>query len=255
MPKISAVIITFNEERNIERCLLSLSGIADEIVVLDSFSNDRTEEICKKYNVNFQKRSWAGYSSSKNFAATLTQHDFILSIDADEALSEELRASVLAVKENLKNDTVYKFNRFNNYCGKWIRYSGWYPDVKIRIYNKKFVRWDGDVHEKLVVPPEFKQVHLKGDLLHYSYYSVREHLKQAERYSSMSAKELFKRKKKSSPIKLYASPAFKFLKDYFFRLGFLDGYYGFVVCKISARTTYLKYKKLDLLYRSKQFSA
>jgi glycosyltransferase involved in cell wall biosynthesis len=247
MPKISAVIITFNEERNIERCLHSLKDVVDEIVVLDSFSSDKTEGICKKFSVKFHQRSWEGYSASKNFAGTLTENDFILSVDADEVLSSELRLSILSVKNDLQQKAVYKFNRLTNYCGEWIRHSGWYPDVKIRIFDKNLVRWEGEIHERLMVPKAFKQIHLKGDLHHYSYYSVREHLKQTVRYSSLSAKELFDRKKKSSFLKLWAGPAIKFIKNYIFHLGFLDGYYGFLICKISAHGAYLKQKKLRKL--------
>jgi glycosyltransferase involved in cell wall biosynthesis len=247
--KISATIITLNEERNIGRCLESLEGVVDEIIVLDSFSTDRTEEICRNFNVKFSVREWEGYSASKNYANGIASYDWILSIDADEALSEELATSITTLKNQLKEGEVYQFNRLTNYCGKWIKHSGWYPDKKIRIFNKKQVQWEGNIHEHLALPQGTKVKHLNGDLLHYSYYSIRGHLKQTEKFSSLSAQMLFNRKKKPTFTKLYINPIIKFLKDYILRLGFLDGYYGFIICKISAQATRLKYLKLQKMYK------
>jgi glycosyltransferase involved in cell wall biosynthesis len=255
MPEISAVIITLNEERNIARCIDSLQGIADEILVLDSFSTDRTAEICKSKKIKFLKRKWEGYSASKNFANQQARYDWILSIDADEAVSENLARSIAAIKNKNRNQNnlVYQFNRLTNYCGKWIKHSGWYPDTKVRIFNKKYVYWQNEIHETLYIPNDFEHIHLKGDLLHYSYYSIAEHQFQIEKFTTLSANSLFAAGIRPSLIKRYLSPIFKFIKDYFFRLGFLDGKYGYVVCMSSARATFIKYEKLKTLWKEKEF--
>jgi glycosyltransferase involved in cell wall biosynthesis len=246
--KISATIITLDEERNIERCILSLLGVVDEILVLDSFSRDKTAEICKRHGVKFFQRDWEGYAKSKNYANKLAEHDWVLSIDADEALSAELKKSILSHKNKLRLNQVYQFNRLTNYCGQWIKHSGWYPDKKIRLFNRHQIFWEGNIHETLAIPSSVEIKQLKGDLLHYSYYSIEEHQNQTEKFTSLSARELFQKNKKASLVKLYISPVIKFLKDYFFRLGFLDGYYGFVICKISAQATHLKYLKLQKMH-------
>lgn len=248
MPQLSVVIITFNEEKNIERCLLSVQGIADDIVVLDSFSNDQTEAICKKYNVNFISRKWEGYSPSKNFANAQAKYDWILSLDADEALSDELKRSILDLKAKEELSTA-KFNRITNYCGSWIKHGGWYPDTKIRLFDRRITQWTGIIHEELSFSKQVDVLHLNGDCLHYSYYTIEQHYQQAEKFTTIAAKDLFEQKKKASLIKLYISPVVKFFRDYIFKLGYMDGAAGFTVARISAYATYLKYKKLNDLYR------
>jgi glycosyltransferase involved in cell wall biosynthesis len=246
LTKLSAVIITFNEEKNIERCLNSLKNIVDEIIVVDSFSSDKTEEICKKFNVTFIKKKWEGFSKTKNFANTFAKNNFILSIDADEEISDELKDSINKITPE-ENTNVYSFNRITNYCGKWIKHCGWYPDKKIRIFSKINSSWTGGIHEELQFKLPVKEFHLQGNCNHYSYYSIAEHYKQADKYSTLLAKEISAKNKNVSYIKLITSPILRFFRDYIFRLGFLDGYYGFVICKISAYATYLKYKKAKTL--------
>jgi len=248
MPQLSVVIITYNEEKNIERLLQSVQGIADDIVVLDSFSTDKTAEICGRYNVNFIQRKWEGYAATKNFANMQAKNDWILSLDADEALSEELKKSIAGIKKQEKIVTA-SFNRLTNYCGKWIRHCGWYPDVKVRLFDKKITKWEGLIHEQLVMESNQEILHLKGDCLHYSYYTVEQHYAQTEKFTTLSANDLYAKNKKANYIKIYISPIVKFLQMYFLKLGILDGYYGFMVCKISAYSTYLKYSKLLKLYK------
>ena len=246
MLKLSVVIITLNEEKNIARCLESIKEIADEIIIIDSFSTDKTEEICKTYDVKFIKHKWEGYSATKNFGNALASNKYILSLDADEALSPELVQSINGIKNNT-NQIVYSFNRLTNYCGKWIKHCGWYPDKKIRIFDKNINRWIGEVHETLYIEPTQNIKHLKGDCLHYSYYSIEQHYQQATKYAELAAQELYAKGKKSSLFKLIINPIAKFIKCYVTNRGFLDGYYGFLICKISAYTTYLKYSKLRKL--------
>jgi glycosyltransferase involved in cell wall biosynthesis len=247
--KISAVIITFNEEKNIERCLLSLQDVADEIFVVDSFSTDKTEEICTKYHVRFIKNSFEGHIQQKNFAMEQSTYKYVLSLDADEALDEELKKSILSAKSNLDNYSAYSFNRLTNYCGQWIKHCGWYPDKKIRLWDKTKGKWGGlNPHDSVIMNVEKNQIHhLKGDLLHYSYYTIDEHRVQSIKFARISAQADFERGKKTNLLLVYIKPIIKFLGDYFFRLGFLDGKNGYVICKISAHAKYLKYKNLFYL--------
>lgn len=250
MVKISVVIITLNEERNIKRCIDSVYDIADEIIVVDSNSTDKTEEVCLKFDkLTFVKKAWQGFSKTKNHAMELCKNNLILSIDADEALSPELKNSIKKIN-NINKQVVYKVNRLTNYCGSWIKHSGWYPDSKIRIFNKQTAEWDGEIHEELKfnIKPEIKL--LKGDLLHYSYYTISEHILRSNKYSDISAQNNFNNNKNINIIKVLTAPLFKFFRNYVLKLGFLDGYKGFVICIITAHETFLKYAKTKELFKS-----
>lgn len=251
MTKLSAVIITFNEERNIVRCLESLQGIADEIVVVDSYSTDQTEELCKKFEVRFIKHSFEGHIQQKSWAARQASYDMVLSLDADEALSEELQKSIMEVRQNLAFD-AFSFNRLNNYMGKWIRHCGWYPDVKLRMWNRSKGDWGGkNPHDKVIMQPGTSLKHLKGDLLHYSYFSTEQHLNQLNKFTEIAAREAVASNVKSSLLKAIFKSIWKFKRDYFLKLGFLDGYYGFIVCYLSAHAVFIKYLKIAELSRKK----
>jgi glycosyltransferase involved in cell wall biosynthesis len=251
---ISGVIITFNEEKNIERCLLSLKEVCDEILVVDSYSTDATEEICLKHKVRFIKNAFAGHIEQKNFAMTNASNDIILSLDADEALSEELRVSILKVKKNWDSE-AYTFNRFTNYCGQWIKHSGWYPDTKTRLWIRDKGKWGGtNPHDSVELEAQTKVTKLQGDLLHYSYYTMEEHVLRSAKYAKISALAMHKQGKKVSSIKMIASTSFRFIQDYFFRLGFLDGFYGLMICGTSSHTTFLKYAYLRNLNQGKEIN-
>jgi len=246
--QLSAVIITYNEEVNIERCLQSLQGIADEIVVVDSFSTDRTEELCKQFGVRFIQHKFDGHVEQKNWAWKQAKFDFVLSLDADEALDEVLKLSILEVKNNQASST-YKMNRLTNYCGTWIKHGSWYPDTKLRLAKKDAVIWAGDnPHDKLTAIKKEKPVHLKGDILHYSYYTVEQHIAQQEKFSTISSQAMYDRGKKASLYKLILNPAASLIKDIIIRKGYMDGKSGFTVAKISAKSVYWKYKKLRDLW-------
>jgi glycosyltransferase involved in cell wall biosynthesis len=249
MIPLSAVIITFNEEKNIGRCIDSLFGIADDIVVVDSFSTDKTEEICKSKGVRFVQHAFEGHIQQKNWAITQATHKHILSLDADEALDEILKKSILDIKQNWKKEGYY-MNRLTNYCGKWIKHCGWYPDKKLRLWDSTKGHWTGiNPHDKYELHSgDAHTAHLKGNILHYSFYTVEQHLKQVDYFTTISSKALFEKGKKANALHLLINPAVKFFRDYIFKLGFLDGYYGFIVCKISAKATYLKYAKLKALW-------
>ncbi len=244
MQKLSAVIITFNEEKNIGRCLDSLNGVANEIVVVDSYSTDRTQSICLEKGARFITHEFQGHIEQKNYAITQARYPLVLSLDADEALSPELQGSIISVKKQQKHDG-YTMNRLNNYCGKWIKYCGWYPDRKLRLWDSRKGRWGGtNPHDVFILDKGTSKAHLKGDLLHYSYDTIESHYAQIEKFSSIGAKALHEKGVKSNFFKLLMHPAARFFKAYFLKLGFLDGYYGFLISKNSAYANFLKYKKL-----------
>jgi len=255
MIKLSVVIITFNEERNISRCIGSVNDIADEILVVDSYSTDKTELICEEKNVRFLQNKWEGYIEQKNYANTQAKYDHILSLDADEALSDELKASLLILKQNW-NHSGYQMNRMTNYCGKWIRHGSWYPDRQLRLFDRTKGQWGGiKIHEKFEFSAEESIGLIKGDILHYSYYNISDHVRQADHFTNITAEVAHLKGKRSNCIKIIGSPIFKFIRDYIFKLGFLDGYYGFIVCQISANATFLKYIKLKQLNQQRKADA
>ena len=244
MNTLSVVIITFNEERNIKRCLDSVAPVADEIIVVDSHSTDATEAICDRYGAKFFTQDWLGYVDQKNLADELATCDLIFSIDADEALSEELAKSIQNIKNQSIENKAFSMNRLMNYCGKWIRHGGWYPDVKVRIFARGRTEWTGKkVHETLALAEPTEIVHLNGDLLHYSFYTVEEHVRQNERFALLSAEEMVEVGKKATLFKAATHAAWKFFRDFIIKGGFLDGCTGLTICKINARGVWLKYKK------------
>ena len=249
MIKLSVVILTFNEEKNIERCLMSVRDIADEIVVVDSFSTDNTENICKKHNVRFIAHKFEGYIEQKNWAITQAKFPHILSLDADEALSDELKQSILKVKNDWQFDG-YFFNRLNNYCGKWIKHGAWYPDRKLRLWDSRKGKWTGtNPHDKFELQAKATKAYLNGNILHYSISTISEHISQINKFSSIKATEAFRAKEKANFYKIFFKPIIRFLSDYFIKLGILDGYSGFLICVLSATSTFLKYAKLKQLWK------
>jgi glycosyltransferase involved in cell wall biosynthesis len=242
--KLSAAIITYNEERNIERCITSLVGVADEIVVVDSYSHDATEAICKKYNVRFIQNKFEGHIQQKNFALEQTTGEWVISLDADEALDDTLKQSILEIKlEAAANG--YNMNRLTNYCGKWVRHCGWYPDTKVRLVRKGYAKWMGvNPHDKLEMITNEVTMHLEGDILHYSYYTQEDHLKQIEYFGNIAARELAAKGVTTNALLIAIKVIAQFIKSYFIKLGFLDGATGFTISRLSAFATYRKYKML-----------
>ncbi len=242
---LSVVIITFNEERNIKRCLESIQDIADEIIIVDSYSTDSTKAIAEKFDVKFVEQKWLGYSEQKNFANSLSTYSYVLSIDADEALSKELTAEISQLKSKTFSG-VYSFNRLTNFCGTWIHHSSWYPDKKVRIFDRRSIKWEGAIHEKLNLENQ-KVTHLKGDLLHYSYYTIEDHLKQIEKFSTIAAIELHKNGHRGSKFKANYKALAKFIKIYILFKGYKDREAGLIIAKNSAYAAYQKYYKLKKL--------
>ncbi len=254
MPEISAVIITHNEESHIGQCLSSLKDIADEIVVVDSFSTDNTEEICKSFNVRIIKHSFEGYVQQKNFATEQALHPLVLSLDADESLSRELKESIQKVKQNPEYDGYY-FNRLNNYCGKWIRHSGWYPDRHLRLFFRTKGTWDGlNPHDSFRLFPGTRSARLKGDLYHWGFATYRDHIEKAELFSGISAEEYHRAGIKAGPLSALIHTAWTFFRSYVIYAGFLDGKAGYRLCSIAAYGTYQKYSRLRKLGKLKKES-
>jgi glycosyltransferase involved in cell wall biosynthesis len=249
MAKLSVVIITYNEERNIGRCLDSVKDIADDIVVVDSFSTDGTEKICLEHGVRFIRHTFDGHIEQKNWAITQARYPHILSLDADELLSNRLKRSIREVKENWEFDGYY-FNRLTNYCGKWIRYSSWYPSRKLRLWDSRKGMWGGmNPHDHFILEKGASRKFLKGDLLHYSYYSIYQHIEQINRFSDIAAKSFFAVGRKASWFNIIFHPLWRLFRDYIIKFGFMDGFFGLVISINSAHETFLKYSKLRKLNR------
>lgn len=244
--RLSVVIITFNEEKNIGRCIESVRNVADEIIVVDSNSADNTVAIAARLGAKVRLQPFLGYVEQKNMALSLAENEFVLSLDADEALDKTLEASIMKAKEQFTH-TGYTMNRCTNYCGKFIRHGAWYPDKKLRLINKSLAYWGGDnPHDKLMMKEDAPIMHLMGDLLHYSYNSIEDHVLQNNKFSTISAETLFRRGKKTNIFKMIIHPSWAFLLGYIFRGGFLDGFYGYVVAYHVAHLSFLKHAKLYL---------
>lgn len=245
MPKLSGVIITYNEASNIEVCLKSLVSVVDEIIVVDSFSTDETKNICLKYNVTFIEQEFLGYVEQKNFALQQAGYNHIVSLDGDESLSEELQKSIRAIKDNFTHDGYY-CNRLNNFCGQWIKHSDWYPNKKLRVFDRTKAKWTGfNPHDNVQFNiSSTKAGHLKGDILHQTYQSYSAFNQKTEYFSTIAAKAYFENGKKATFWKIIFNPTWAFFKAYFLRLGFLDGVNGLVICVQTANITFLKYTKL-----------
>lgn len=250
MEKLSVVIITLNEERNLGRCLESVRSLADEILVVDSCSADRTAEIARSFGARIIEQPFLGHIEQKNFAADHATHNWVLSLDADEALSPELEDSIRKALANPAVD-AYKMNRLTNYCGKWVRHSGWYPDRKARLWDRRKGRWGGqNPHDKWELSSGTDYGKLRGDLLHYSYYTLSEHLKQIEKFTEIAARASVREGKDCSVFKVVFGGCWKFIHSYIIKLGFLDGYTGFLVCSFSAYSSFAKYAKIRQYNRS-----
>lgn len=243
--KITATIITLNEERNIARAIESLR-CCDEILIVDSGSVDRTIELAQNLGVRVIEAGWLGYAAQKNWAAEQAANDWILSLDADEALSEALEAEIWALKKSGPKYDAYTMPRLARYLGKWILHSGWYPDRKVRLYRRGKAKWVGEfVHES--VRAEGRVGHLQSNLLHFTCDSLSEHLKTLDRYTTLAAQEIAARRIKVPLHRLVIDPAWTFLKSYVVQRGFLDGFEGLVIAYMAAFYTFLKYSKARIM--------
>lgn len=249
--KISACITCFNEEDKIRRCLKSLSW-CDEIVVLDSFSTDRTIEICKEFTDRVYQHKWLGYIGQKNLVKQQARFPWVLFLDADEEMSPKLREEILERFEaGHGNVTAYQFPRLVYYLGRWVRHGGWYPDIKLRLFRKDFGSSAGvEPHDHVEVQGVVKT--LKHPIWHYTYDSIADHLQQINRFSTISAEEKFKNGQKFRFADFMFRPVWRFVKGYVVKKGFLEGFHGFLVAAICSFEVVLKYAKLrELELRAK----
>ncbi len=253
--KLSVVIITLNEEKNIARCLDAAWQVADEIVVVDSFSTDRTKAICQEMGARFIENKFEGHIQQKNFAIAQAKYDYILSVDADEVFSNELISSIRKVKLHFKHD-AYIMNRMSFYVDKFIKHGHWFPDKKIRLFKKEAGHWAGrNPHDLFQLNPGIKAPMLKGVLYHYTFNSVFEHLRQVNNFSEIGSSQLDDQSTFFLIIKALVSPAWGFFFGYFVRLGILDGWYGLIIAVLSSTETFLKYAKAIVARRSANQSA
>ena len=249
--KLSVVIITKDEAHIIKNTLQSLQGLTDDIVIIDSGSTDNTVAICKEMNAVVIETTWGGYGANKNKGIKTTKYDWVLSLDADETIDEELKTELLKLDPGMENN-VYKLNYKNFFCNKWIRYGVWGGDKHIRFFNKTKVQWnDAEVHENLIFPDNTNVISLKGNVLHYTVNSIADYSNKTLVYAKANAQKYFARGKKATFVKLYLAPPFNFLQHYIFRLGFLDGWEGYLICKTNAWYTFMKYVFLRELNKGK----
>lgn len=243
MTNISAVIITKDEEKNIERCISSMRSVTDEIVVVDSFSTDKTQEICERLGARFIQHEFAGYGTQKQFAVSVAQYDWILSLDADEVLSDELASSIKALKENLSDPTIgYSLTRRNYYCQKLIRFYRWGYENKTRLFNRTQTNWSNNLVHEVVDGKKLKQIEkLKGDLLHFTYDSVEQHEEKIANYGKLGAQEVKESGKRYNQFTIILKTIYRFFSSYILKLGILDGYYGFKISQMDAKYVYMKY--------------
>ncbi|WP_295905888.1 glycosyltransferase family 2 protein [uncultured Bdellovibrio sp.] len=248
---ISVVIITLNEEAHIERCIRSAS-FADDVVVVDSFSTDRTVEIAEKCGARVFKEKWRGFGPQKAFATEQAKHSWVLALDADEALSPELCAEIVESFSDLDPEAGYLFPRKSYHLGRWIEHGGWYPDYQLRLYNKTKSQWNSAaLHEKVEVKKTLK---MKRDLLHWVFDNLSDQVVTNDRYSTLGAKQLAEEGKKFSYFKMIFKPFGKFVETYFVKCGFLDGLPGFIISMGAAYSLFLKFAKLWEIERAKKSS-
>jgi glycosyltransferase involved in cell wall biosynthesis len=250
MNLLSTCLITRNEEHNLPRVLNSVRGVADEIVVVDCGSQDRTLEIAQDHGAKVITRTWTNFAEQKNIAAAAASHNWILSLDADEELSTELRDSLLEWKKQKPEFAVYEFARRTWYLGAWINHTGWYPDFQRRLFRRDAAQFSGIIHEALRF--QGKAGRLQGDLLHYTVSSVEEHGQKVERYTTLAAQQMLTAGMRSWRAAMWLAPPWNWFSNYVLRLGFLDGHRGWVISRMAARGTWLKFKKLGKLIEAHQ---
>ena len=248
MPKISACIISFNEEKKIEDCLRSLEGVADEIIIVDSLSDDETLEIAKKYTDKIYSQAFLGHIEQKNLAVSRANYDWIISLDCDERLSEELKDAIVAIKDQLGDFDAYKMPRKTFYIYRWLNHC-WYPDKKVRLFNKNKAKWGGvNPHDRVVMETDSVK-ELNGDILHYSFDSISDHLRTIDSFTEIGAREIIKKGKRPSILAPLLHAKWTFFRMYILRRGFLDGFAGLVASILSFMHVFVKYTKVIMHYR------
>ncbi|MBN1480228.1 glycosyltransferase family 2 protein [candidate division KSB1 bacterium] len=243
MPKISACIISFNEEKKIEDCLKSVRPVVDEIIVIDSNSSDKTVEIAKKYTERVYLQDFLGHVEQKNLAVSRSTNEWVLALDCDERLSPELQQSILRIKDNLARFDAYRVSRKTFYVYRWLNYI-WRPDKKVRLFNKNKARWGGiNPHDSVFVDSDLIQ-DLRGDLLHLSFDSLSAHLQTIDSFTEIGAREIMKKGKRVSLFTPFLHASWTFTRMYILKLGFLDGFAGLAASLLSWVHVFVKYSKV-----------
>ena len=248
MDPLSATLITHNEEANIEDALQSIAW-ADEVVVVDSGSTDRTVQICRQYTDKVFHRDWTGFVDQKNHAVTLASHDWIFSLDADERVGPELAREIEVLRKDGMRHAGYRIPRVAFFMGRWIRHGEWYPDRQLRLFDRRHGRWQGGrVHESVQV--EGDAGFLTGEIRHYTYRSLSDYLRRLETYTTLAAQDYREKGREASLLKVLGNPAGTFIKGYLLKRGFLDGTPGLMVALMGAVSVFFKYAKLYELQRN-----
>lgn len=254
MVAISLVVMTYNEEQNIARCLQSVQGLVDECLVVDSYSEDATVEIARQNGARVIQHPFEGHVQQRDYSIRQASHEKVLVLDADEAIDDRLYQSILEVKKNWTHD-CYRMNRLSSMGERWIRHGGWYPDTKFRLFDRAKYRVVGtNPHDKLVPIPGASQKKLKGDILHYTNSSVEDRVDTVNRFSSIAAQAMYDKGKRGSLLRVLVKPSVRFFIEYFVRRGFLDGLYGLVIARTSAHYVFYREVKLLILGKKKQKS-
>lgn len=245
--KITAVVITWNEEENIKKCLNALDRVADEIIVVDCFSTDNTPTIAKSFEkVVLVQQEWKGFSEQKNTGIRMAKNPFILSVDGDEILSDRLIASIIEAKKS-GTHSAYSLDILTYFRNHPIRHCGWYPGTKVRLWDSRMAIWEGAVHETLKFNEKVAVCHLKGDINHFSIPDLDTFIQKISSYSQIFANDGVKRGKEVSVARVVLGPLYTFIRMYFLKLGILDGLAGFQVCSCMAFLNFVKYSKLRAL--------
>lgn len=250
MNRLSVCTITFNEEKNLPRALDSVRGVADEIVIVDCGSKDGTQTIARDRGVSVFERSWTSYEEQWNFASSCAANEWVFVLAADEELSPELRAALLEWKQQEPKFSVYEMARKAWYLGAWIKHCGWYPDYQRRLYRRDAARFSGIIHE--VLRFDGHPGRLRGNLLHYTMNSFAEHEDKVERYTTLAARQMYAAGKRSWRAAMWLATPWTCFSTFVLRGGFLDGYRGWLISRMAARSVWLKFKKLGKLLDAEQ---
>lgn len=250
---LTVSIITLNEEKNLARTLESVKKFADEIVIVDSGSTDKTEEIAKNFNAKFYFQKWLGYGPQRNKAIELASSEWVLNIDADEEISEELAKKIVDIKDEKNgNIDVFKINFMSVCFGKKIKHGGWSNSYRIRLFKKNSGKFnENNVHEEFITNSHIGKIN--EYILHHSYSDLEDYFTKFNKYTTLGAIEYYKKNKKASLVSIVLNPIYKFIRMYFFRLGFLDGLEGFILAITSSIYTMVKYYKLKEIYRNNAY--
>jgi glycosyltransferase involved in cell wall biosynthesis len=250
MEKVSVYVLTFNNERTIERCLHSLRW-ADELVLVDSYSTDGTVEICRRFTDQVYQRTWTNHQDQYQYAADLTSNRWVMFVDADEEVPPELAREI---KDELRTDNGqcdgYIAHRRTYYLGRWIKYGGWYPDYEIRLYDRNKGRWEGGLHAKVKVKGRVKT--LKNRYYHYTYRDISDQIQTIDKYSRIASEDMFREGKKFRFIHMLLNPPFRFIKEYIFKGGFLDGIPGLIIAVSTFYYAFIKHAKMWERYSGSQ---